>query len=183
MQLAPGLAFGAQLAYEQGRDAGGSDFLKSRNVPDLDIGASVGVHLEWDKKLGPMPVNLLLRTRQHIDSDRGAQADLRFTGGIYGSGRFTAAVFAQATWANAKSAGSFYGVTPQQSAATGLPAFDAGSGLLVFSFGLLGSVDLSRQWVAVWSVQSNRLQGDARRSPLAERTSNHYASIGLAYRF
>jgi outer membrane scaffolding protein for murein synthesis (MipA/OmpV family) len=179
MEIAPGLHAGAQLAYEPGRKASESDFLKSHDVPDVKIGASVGVHLEWDHKFGPMPITFLARARQRTDSDRGAQVDLRLSAGIFQSGRVAAGVFTQATWANAKSAGSFYSTAQPP---TDLPEFSAGSGWLFASFGLLWSVDLSRNWIAVGSMESRRLQGDAARSPLAERTSNYYASAGIAYR-
>jgi outer membrane protein len=183
IELAPGLHAGAQLAYEAGRDMSESDFLESHNVPDIGRGASLGAQLEWDHKFGPMPITLLTRARQHSHSDRGAQVDVRLSAGVYRSGRVAAGVFAQGTWANAKSTDSFYGITPQQSVATGLPAFSAGSGWLFSSFGLLWSVDLSTDWVVVGSLESRRLHGDASRSPLAERDSNYYASAGLAYRF
>jgi outer membrane protein len=183
MEIAPGLVFGAQLAYEGGRKASESAFLRDHGIPDLKNSASLGVHLEWDGKLGAAPVNLLVRTRQNAESNRGDQIDLRGTAGIYGSGRVSAGVFAQTTWATAKGTNTLYGITPEQSAASGLPAFQAGSGFLFASLGILGSVDITRQWVAVWSLEGRRLEGDARRSPLAERTSNHYASVGLAYRF
>lgn len=183
MELAPGLHAGAQLAYEPGRKASESGFLRERAVSDLDIGASIGVHLEWDRKFGRMPIALLTRARQHADSDRGTQADLRLSAGVFQSGRFSAGVFAQGTWANAKSTGSLYDITPRQSAATGLPAFSAGSGLLISSFGLLWSADLSPHWIAVGNLESRRLHGDAARSPLVERDSNYYASAGIAYRF
>jgi outer membrane scaffolding protein for murein synthesis (MipA/OmpV family) len=183
MELAPGLHAGAQLAYEPGRRTSESDFLRNHNVSKLDRGASVGVHLEWDHKFGPVPITLLARARQHTDSDRGAQADLRLSAGVYRGGPVAAGLFAQATWANAKSAGSFYGVTQQQSATTGLPAFDAGSGWLFASFGLLWSIDLSRNWIAVGSMEARRLHGDAAQSPLTQRASNYYVSAGIAYRF
>lgn len=183
MALAPGLHVGAQLAYEPGRQTSESDFLKNHSVPDVDRGASVGLHLEWDHKFGPVPITLLARVRQHTDSDRGAQADLRLSVGVFSSGRVSAGIFTQATWANAKSTGSFYDVAPQQATAMGLPAFRAGSGLLFTSAGLLWSIDLSRDWTVVGSTESRHLHGDAARSPLVERASNYYASVGLAYRF
>jgi outer membrane scaffolding protein for murein synthesis (MipA/OmpV family) len=183
IELAPGLHAGAQLAYEAGRKTSESNFLKNHNVPDIHVGASVGVHLEWDHKFGPMPITLLARARQNTDSNLGAQADLRLTAGAYESGRVAAGVFTQATWANAKSTGSFYGITPQQSATTGLPAFRAGDGLLFASAGLLWSVDLSRNWAVVGSMESRHLHGDAAHSPLVERGSNYYASAGLIYVF
>ena len=169
MALARDLVIGAQLAYEGGRLASESDFLRSNNVPDIKPGASVGLHVEWDQKLGPVPVTLLARGRHFIDSDRGAQADVRLTAGVYASGTITAAVFIQGTWADSKSNQSFYGI--------------AGSGPLFATGGLLWGVDLSREWIVVGNLEARRLHGDAARSPLAERTSNHYASASLAYRF
>lgn len=183
MELAPGLHAGAQLAYEPGRKTSESDFLENHSVPDVDRGASVGVHLEWDHMFGPMPITLLARVRQNTDSDLGAQADLRLSAGVYRGGRFAAGAFTQATWANAKSTGSYYGITPQESITTSLPAFHAGSGLLFASVGLLWSVDLGRDWIVVGSMESRHLQGDAADSPFSERGSNYYASAGLAYRF
>lgn len=183
MELAPGLRAGAQLAYEPGRQTSESDFLKSHGVLDVDRGASVGAHLEWDHSFGPMPITLLARVRRHTNADRGAQADFRLSAGVYQSGRFAAGVFTQGTWANTKSTGSFYDITPQQSVATGLPAFSAGSGWLFASFGVLWSVDLNKNWVVVGNLESRHLLGDASRSPLAERDSNYTTSAGLAYRF
>jgi len=180
---APGLNVGAQIAYEGGRIAGESDFLRDHNVADINPGASVGLHIEWDQFVGPMPITLLGRWRQNVDGDRGAQADVRATAIFLGNGPVTAAVFFQATWANARSNQSFYGISPQQSATTGLPAFTAGSGPLFVSAGLLGGIDLSREWIVLWGLEARRLRGDAAQSPLAERSSNHYASLSLAYRF
>jgi outer membrane protein len=183
MELAPALHAGAQLAYEPGREVSESDFLKRHNIAGINRGASVGLHLEWDHTFGPMPITLLGRVRQFTESDRGAQADLRLSAGIFHSGRVSAGVFTQATWANAKSTGSFYGITPQQSVGTGLPAYGAGSGLLFASVGLLWSVDLTKSWIVVGNMEARRLQGDAAQSPLAERASNYYLTAGLAYRF
>jgi outer membrane scaffolding protein for murein synthesis (MipA/OmpV family) len=181
LELSRGLNIGAQLAYEGGRIASESDFLRTNNVPDINPGASVGLHIEWDRNLGPIPVTLLARGRHFVDSDRGAQADLRLTAGVYGGSAITAGVFIQGTWTDSKSNQSFYGITPAQ--ATNLPAYSARSGPLYTSAGLLWGVDLDREWIVVGSLEVRRLHGDAARSPLAERTSNHYASASLAYRF
>ena len=181
MELTRGLNAGAQLAYEGGRLASESDFLRSNNVPDINPGASVGLHVEWDQKLGPAPVTLLARGRHFVDGDRGAQADLRLTAGVYAGGAITAGVFIQGTWANSKSNQSFYGITPAQG--TSLPVYSAGSGPLYVTGGLLWGVDLSREWIVVGGLELRRLQGDAAGSPIAERKSNAYASASLAYKF
>ena len=157
-ELARGLVAGAQLAYEAGNDR-----------TDLDPGASFGLHLEWDTKAGPAPITLLGRTRHHIDTDRGNQADVRATVGVYGRGGVLAGIFGQATWASDKWIRSYYG---------------AGSGGLWYTeLGVIASYDLARHWVLVGSLSARRLHGDPASSPITEEKTNYYASAGLAYRF
>ena len=160
--FSPAVQAGVQLAYEAGRD---SVF----GLPQVDFGASLGFHLEADTKVGPAPLNILFRVRKHFESDRGAQADLRSTLGIYGEGRTLAGVFAQATWASTKSMQSFYGIDD--------------SGLLFTSLGLLAAHGLAPRWDLVGSVEVRRLANDVMRSPIVEKRTASYASIGAAYRF
>lgn len=78
-----GVIFGAQLAYEEGRVPDESAFLKAHNFEDIDAGASVGIHAEADWKIGPMPLNALVRYRRNTDSELGSGTDLRLTAGIF----------------------------------------------------------------------------------------------------
>jgi MipA family protein len=168
-ELAPDFWAGAQIAYEAGRKRSESPFLEARNEPDLDTGVSAGLHLEWDRKLGPVPVGFLIRARQHLDRDRGGQADLRITAGVFSRAGLQAGVFGQATWGSENAVRSMYG--------------PPNSGLLFLSAGVLGSFDLARHWVLVGSFELRALRDEAESSPLTERKSNRYASAGLAYRF
>jgi len=156
--LTQGLGAGVQLAYEGGNDR-----------TDVDPGASIGVHLEWDAKVGPAPVNLLGRVRHHLDSDLGTQLDLRGAVGVYGGSALKAWLFGQATWATDEWVRSYY--------TTG------GGGLLFTAFGVEGAYDINRHWVGLASVSLRRLHGDAAASPITEDKTNYYASAGLAYRF
>lgn len=183
LQIAPGLYAGAQVAYEPGRETDESAFLESRGVADIDRGASVGAQIEWDHKIGPAPITLLGRVRQHTESDRGAQADLRLSVGVFRGGPLGVGVFAQTTWATSDATRSLYGITPAQSAATGLRAYSPGGGLLFGSVGLLWSIDLGAKWIAVGNFELRRLGDEARSSPLVRRSTNHYLSAGVAYRF
>lgn len=175
--------FGAQVAYEDGRVTDDSAFLKGHRFDDLDPGASVGLHAEGDWKIGAMPLNALVRYRQNIDSDQGAQADLRLTAGILSHWGVEAGVFGQLTWANSNSMQSYFGITPQQSAVTGLQAYNAGSGLRYVQLGLLGSVNLSEHWLIPWGASMQRLQGDAGDSPIVQDRTNWTINAGIAYRF
>lgn len=168
-ELAPDFWAGAQLAYEAGRKRSGSPLLESRGEPDLDPGASVGLHLEWDRHLGPVPLTFLLRARQHLDTGRGGQADVRVTAGVLSRGALQAGVFAQATYGSENAVASMYG--------------PPNAGLLFLSGGVLGSYDLSRHWVLVASFELRTLRDEAKDSPLSEKNTNRYVAGGLAYRF
>jgi outer membrane scaffolding protein for murein synthesis (MipA/OmpV family) len=168
--LTPGVDAGVQLVYEEGRKTSESDLLRSLGLSDIDPGVSIGAHVEWDFKVGPAPLSLLGRVRQHTHSDRGGQADLRLNVGLHASGGLLVGAFAQATWASSKSVQSFYAVG------------NASSGLLHTSVGLLGSYDFARHWSAVAGVQGRRLHGDATRSSIVETESSYYVNAGLAYR-
>ena len=183
LALADGLHAGAQLAYEGGRLTRDADFLEQHQLPNIHRGASIGLHMEWDQKFGPVPITLLARVRRHTDSDLGMQGDLRLSAGVLRSGPFSAGIAVQGTWANTKSTDAFYGVSTSQAALSGLPSYSAGSGLLFTSLGLLWSYTINPSWVIVGSAESRRLHGDAAHSPLAERHANHYVNAGVAYHF
>lgn len=168
-ELAPQFWAGAQLAYEPGRERSEAPLLETLGAPELDPGVSVGLHLEWDRRLGPLPVGFLIRARQHLESGRGGQADLRVTAGVFSRGGLQAGVFGQATWGSESAVRSLYGPPD--------------SGLLFVSGGLLGSLELGRRWMLVAGLELRRLRDAAELSALTERRANRYASAGLAYRF
>ena len=147
---------GAQIAYEAGPRNGSP-------------GASAGVSLEKDVKLGPVPFFFLGRVRQHLDTDHGTQADLRVTMGIYGKNRIQAGIYGQATWASSKFTQAYYGIDEP--------------GLLYTALGFLGSYDLSTTWSLVGGVDARWLSSDMMRSPFVERRTGYYANAGAGYRF
>lgn len=175
--------FGAQVAYEDGRVTDDSAFLKAHHFEDLDPGASIGLHAEGDWKIGAMPLNALVRYRQNVDSDQGAQADLRVTAGIFSRWGVEAGVFGQLTWAIGKSTQSYFGITPRQSMVTGLTGYNASSGLRFVQLGLLGAVNLSEHWLIPWGASIWRLEGDAGDSPIVQDRTNWGINAGIAYRF
>jgi len=182
-QFLPGLDAGLQLAYEQGRSTGESPLLRDHHLPNIGAGGSYGAHLEWNTMLGPAPINLIVRSRQNLKTEQVLQADLRLTAGVFQKWGFSAGVVGEATWADARSSQTIYGITSQQAVISGLPAFTPGAGLLSTSLGLVWSFDLAAHWLLVGNLEGRRVQGDAARSPLTEQRSNTYATLGAAYRF
>lgn len=171
--LAPGFVLGAQLAYEPARSRSESQRLRDLDAPDIDASASIGVHAAWRSRVGPAPVGVLGRVRRHLDTDNGAQADLRLVAGVYGAGRLQVSVFTQATFATKKSNQVYYGS----------PGYAPDAGLVYLSLGAQQSYALSRAWLLVGGVEARRLQGDVAKSPLVERGTSYYAGVGVAYRF
>lgn len=182
-QALSGFTLGAQLAYEDGRDKTESEFLAAHNLPTLNPSLSWGFHAELVKKLGPMPVAALLRYRQDINDNRGAQTDLRLEAGIFSGGGLNAGIFLQSTLADKKSNNYYYGISTQQSASSGLSAFDAQSGEMFNAYGLFFSYDLNPEWVVLGNFESRQVRRAVSDSPLVQQSSNSYLSLGLAYQF
>jgi outer membrane protein len=90
------------------------------------------------------------------------------------------------SWADEKYQNAYFGVTPAMSAASGLPAFNADSGLR----GLGGAASLSYQFTSDWGIQAygryERMVGDAGRSPLIRTYGSRdqfSAGLALSYTF
>ena len=146
---------GAQLSYEQGPRDGSPD-------------ASVGVHAEVDRTLGRVPLNGLVRLRQHVNTDRGAELDLRGNVGVFGDHGILASVFAQLTFANDKKFQSYYGVSE--------------SGLLMRIIGIQGAYQLAQRWSLTGNLEHHHLSDDAAKSPFVTQRGDVYFSAGLSYR-
>lgn len=86
------------------------------------------------------------------------------------------------SWADRMHLRTRYGITPEQSAISGLSAFDPTAGLLEWSAGAGVSAALSSRWVMFGNLSSSRLLGDAARSPLTIDRGSARLSVGLAYR-
>ena len=168
-ELAPEFWAGAQIAYEAGRKKSEAPFLETLGEPDIKTSASVGLHLEWDRHFGKMPVNFLIRARQNFDTDLGGQADLRINFGVFERWGLQGAVFGQSTWGSGNAMQSRYGTDK--------------SGLVYLSGGFLAGYDVTRHWLIVGSFEIRKLYDEAADSVVAERTTSRYYSGGLAYRF
>ena len=147
---------GAQLAYEQG-------------PRDGTPGASIGLHAEGDRTFGRVPLNGLVRVRQHLDTDRGTELDLRASVGVFGDYRILAAVFAQSTFASEKHFQSYYGVNE--------------SGLLMTIIGIQGAYELTERWMLTGNLEHHHLSDNAGRSSIVQQRHGVYFSAGLSYRF
>jgi outer membrane scaffolding protein for murein synthesis (MipA/OmpV family) len=93
------------------------------------------------------------------------------------------ALDAGVSFANRRYNLAFFGVSEDDSYASGLPMFDAAGGLKDARLGARWNWAWSPSWMLTTSVQATRLLGSPRLSPLVERPTNLTVSTAIAYRF
>jgi outer membrane protein len=87
------------------------------------------------------------------------------------------------SWADKQYTQSYFGVTAVQSANSGFPQFDAGSGTNSVRFSVGSLYRFDRHWFGVATWSASRLQGDAASSPIIQtRTQNQFLAAA-AYLF
>jgi MipA family protein len=78
---------------------------------------------------------------------------------------------------------SYFGVTPAQSAASGLAAYQPSAGLAMAQVGLTGGFPISREIYIFSSISVQRLMGDAANSPIAKKKTQPAGFVGAVYSF
>ncbi|MGA0609241.1 MipA/OmpV family protein [Caldimonas sp. KR1-144] len=76
-----------------------------------------------------------------------------------------------------------YGVTPLQSARSGMPVHSAGSGLTSVRFSATANYRFTPQWSAGLRLTAGRLQGDAKDSPIVEDETQNSVAAFVVYSF
>jgi outer membrane scaffolding protein for murein synthesis (MipA/OmpV family) len=78
---------------------------------------------------------------------------------------------------------TYFGVTAAESARSHFRTWEPGGGLQDVHLGARWNWVLAPSWMLTSNLQAKRLLGDARLSPLTERSTNLTVSTALAYRF
>jgi MipA family protein len=82
---------------------------------------------------------------------------------------------------------TYFGVTPTQSLASGLPTYTPGNGFKDVSFGALGNLSLTgdlRRGLSLFAIGNySKLLGDFGRSPVVREPNQWFGALGLAYTF
>jgi MipA family protein len=78
---------------------------------------------------------------------------------------------------------TWYGVTEQQSAASGYPVYTPGTGLRDIGSSATWRVEINPQWAGFTSIGVGRLLGPAAASPLTRQPNSYSISAGIARRF
>ncbi|MGF6297852.1 outer membrane scaffolding protein for murein synthesis (MipA/OmpV family) [Paraburkholderia sp. WC7.3g] len=81
------------------------------------------------------------------------------------------------TWANGPYTRTFFGVSGQQSAASGLPAYNTRAGVRDVHMNAIVTYDFSRHWNGSAAATFGRLEHDAANSRLPKSASNSICSL------
>lgn len=179
----PRVKLGAALSLMDGRSLSEARLPVAGPLADLDRVAALGPLVEARFDIGPVPMTITGRWRQALSNDRGAQADARWSFGIYGGPRLRVQGFGELTWASAASLRSEYGITPVQAAASGLRVHEPGAGIRHGSVGLRARWTFTPQWSMVTSLESRRLARAVTDSPLVTQPRASDVTVGWLYQF
>ena len=163
----------------------GDDTADLIGLGDVDTSLEAGGFIDYE--IGPITFNA--EARKAFTGHDGFVADL----GVKWSGRdflfgppIIWSVGPRARLVDDTYNSAYFSVNAAQSAASGLPQFDAGGGLHSYGLGATAIIPLNDAWTAVVVAGYDRLEGDAADNPLVQlRGSEDQASIGvfLSYRF
>jgi len=179
--------FGPAFRYRFGRD-GDVDDLVVKNMSDIDDTIEGGVTAYGTWILGNDP-------RHRVTAGADALWDLGDASGGYSSNVFArywapvsraidVGVAGNFQYSDENFNDTYFGVSAADSTASGLPTFNADSGVTSYSIMPMAMIHLSREWHVGVGFRYQKLAGDAADSPIVEDRgddSQWVGGIGLVY--
>ncbi|MEQ9109773.1 MAG: MipA/OmpV family protein [Rhodospirillaceae bacterium] len=172
---------GPLLKLDFGRD--------ETDSPDLaglaDVGTSIELGVFASYTVGPTRARIRV---QHdvISGHSGMRVIGDLSVAVYRSNALTLTSNLSTTWSDGSYMDSFFGVSAAQALTSGLPAFDAMSGLKDISLAFVGNYTVSDHWALVGNAGYSKLLGDAKNSPIVaiQGSSNQFVGgIFAVYSF
>lgn len=167
------------LRFDAGRDQSSGNQLAGLGDIKPTVRARVGVR--WD--FAPRWQSSLAASGDILGKQGGttATASLSYTQPIDARQRLL--LGAGITAANSRYMRTWFGITPEQSAASGYAVYQPGAGLRDVGASATWRIDFDRDWAGFAGVSEGYLVGPAGGSPLAFRRSGTTYAAGLVRRF
>ncbi len=152
---------GPLLKLDFGRD--------ETDSPDLaglgDVGTSIELGVFASYTMGPTRARI--RVQHDVISGHSGMRVIGDLGvAVYRSNKLIVTSNLSATWSDGSYMASFFSVTAAQALTSGLPAFDATSGLKDISIAFGSNYTVSDHWALVGNAGYSKLLGDAKNSPI-----------------
>jgi MipA family protein len=181
--------FGAGLTYNPGRTEKGSSFFGTdlyganhdlRGMGDID--AALGVRAFGSYTLGPVSLNASI-TKFTGEQNDGLLVNTGVSLPLHPWKRLVVSPSVSSTWADDNYMQTFFGVSAQQSARSGLPAYNAGAGIKDVTVGLNASYLFDHHWFLMTNTGVKQLLDDAQDSPITHESTSPVFSSVVGYRF
>jgi outer membrane scaffolding protein for murein synthesis (MipA/OmpV family) len=173
---------GAALAYDLGRRER-DDYSNLRGMGDIPAAPVAKVFASYvlSKKF---PLILRLDVRQVLGGTNGTVGDV----GVYmplpgSSKKFVMFAGPSITMATHRYLQSLYGVTPEQSLASGHPVFEAHAGMVAVGVGFSATRFVTDHWLLNLDAALSKLKGSPDVSPLTEAATQRALALSVAYQF
>lgn len=175
----PALAYGVRATLNLGRKESASTAL--RGLGDIkaspELGLFANMHLSRELQLTSSLRHGSGNDRKGLLIDLGANYSLPLSPAL----RVSAGV--AATWANAAHTQEHFGISTAQAGSSGYSAYTAGAGVRDVRASVTATYALTPQWFVSGALSTSALQGDAKNSPLVQRTTSTSAVLSVAYGF
>ncbi|KIZ34843.1 MltA-interacting MipA family protein [Rhodopseudomonas palustris] len=175
--FSPGdFSFDLRGGYELGRYESDSDDLKG--LGDIGFAGVVGGIASYN--LGPV------KFYGSLDRTIGGSEGLVARFGVNAThtyDRFTLSAGVSATWADDKYMRAYFGVTPEQSARSGLSTFNANAGFKRADFTTSTTYMISEHWLVRGQAGVGYLLGDAANSPIVKDKLQPSGMLSIGYKF
>jgi len=174
-----GFSIGPSLRYVYKRDS--DDHPELRGLGNIDAAFELGgrIAYQWSLFRPWLAVRYGLGGHSGIVAETGL--DLRFRPSAVTE--FT--IGPRASFATSEYMRTYFGITPAESARSGLSAYNPGGGMKGAGLEVSGRYELTPQWALVGLAYYERLIGDAAASPVVKVGNENQitAKLGLSYKF
>jgi outer membrane scaffolding protein for murein synthesis (MipA/OmpV family) len=175
----PQFQYGLRLAADFGRKEHRSDAL--RGLGDIharpEAGAFFNVHASRE-------LSFSSSLRYGSGNDRkGALLDLGAHYGLQIAPQWRLGGSLSTTYANRDYMQGYFGITPQQSAASGYAVSELGAGVRDVRLGASLTYIINMDWAVTTAVSATSLLGDAKRSAIVRDSTPVTGVLALGYRF
>ncbi|WP_188688770.1 MipA/OmpV family protein [Silvimonas amylolytica] len=157
-----------------------SDDARLTGMPDIERTARATLfasyNLDWVSVVGAA-------TQDIGGKDQGATATLDLLGKYRPTEQLTLTAGPGVTWGSSQNNQTFYGVTAEDSAHSGLAEYTPGSGLAAIRFSVGAMYQLDKRWTLGARIGATHLPGDVGDSPIVEKKNQMTYGVFTNYSF
>lgn len=176
-ERAQGFSFGGSFDYRGARKADDFDALKG--LDDIDAAVEAGLKLSYTAG----PVTGYAAARKGFGGHHGVTGEFGAKYRIDATERVTLWLGAEADYGDASFNGTYFGVSADEAARSGLAAFDPDGGIYAASVGVQARYRLNDDWAVLGEAKYKKLVGDVADSPLVKDKAQPSVRVGLVRRF